>query len=226
MQAIRLKTNHLFDPVGVDFTAPRLFWNCKGGKKQTAYQIVAEDDRGNLLWDSQKVESASMRANWNGAPVAPKTKVLWKIRLWDENNLCGDWNEAVFETGISLWQAKWITGDYKVNKRQRYPVDCFRKKFTVSDVKKARLYITACGLYEVKLNGSRVGEFILAPGVTDYRKRIQYQTYDVTGAGAPRRKPFNRSASRRVVSRQHGSVGDPKSVRHPNKAVGAAGFDL
>lgn len=78
MQAIRLKTEHLFDPVGVDFTAPRLFWNCKGGKKQTAYQIVAEDDRGNLLWDSQKVESASMRANWNGAPVAQRRRYCGK----------------------------------------------------------------------------------------------------------------------------------------------------
>ena len=35
MQAIRLKTEHLFDPVGVDFVAPRLYWNCSGGRKQT-----------------------------------------------------------------------------------------------------------------------------------------------------------------------------------------------
>ena len=52
--------------------------------------------------------------------------------------------------------------------------------FEVGTIRKARLYITACGLYEAKLNGHRVGEFILAPGITDYRKRVQYQTYDVT----------------------------------------------
>ena len=64
MQAIRLKTEHLFNPIGVDFAAPRLFWNCANGKKQTAYQIIASDDKGNLLWDSGKVASASMRAAW------------------------------------------------------------------------------------------------------------------------------------------------------------------
>ncbi|MGN1234470.1 MAG: family 78 glycoside hydrolase catalytic domain, partial [Christensenellaceae bacterium] len=65
-------------------------------------------------------------------------------------------------------------------KTRRYPVDCFRKTFEGSCVKRARLYISACGLYEARLNGKRVGEFILAPGSTDYNQRIQYQTYDVT----------------------------------------------
>ena len=180
MQAIRLKTEHLIDPIGVGFTAPCLFWNCEGGKKQTAYQIIAADDSGSVLWDSGRVESAAMRVRWNGAPVPPKTKVLWNVRLWDETDSVGDWTEAAFETGVSTWSAKWITGDYRVNKKQRYPVDCFRKVFYAADVNKARLYVTACGLYEAKLNGQRIGDFILAPGITDYRKRVQYQTYDVT----------------------------------------------
>ena len=180
MQAIRLKTEHLFDPIGVDFTAPRLFWNCEGGKKQTAYQIIAADDSGSVLWDSGRVESAAMCVTWGGAPVPPKTKVLWKVRLWDETDTSGDWSEACFETGINTWSAQWITGDYPVNKKERYPVDCFRKCFPAADIKKARLYITACGLYEAKLNGRRIGDVILAPGITDYRKRVQYQTYDVT----------------------------------------------
>ena len=180
MQAIRRKTEHLFEPVGVDFTAPRLYWNCNGGRKQTAYQIVAADDSGSILWDSGRVESSSMCVKWGGAPVPPKTKVLWKVRLWDETDSVGDWAAATFETGIDTWQAKWITGNYPVNKKERYPVDCFRKAFRAADIKKARLYITACGLYEAKLNGQRIGDFILAPGITDYRKRVQYQTYDVT----------------------------------------------
>ena len=180
MQAIRLKTEHLFDPIGVDFTTPRLFWNCEGGKKQTAYQIVAENDAGVILWDSGKIESSSMRTRWGGKAVPPKTKVLWNVRLWDEKDAVGDWSEASFETGINTWSAKWITGDYKVNKKERYPADCFRKTFHAADAKKARLYITACGLYEAKLNGQRIGDFIFAPGITDYRKRVQYQTYDVT----------------------------------------------
>lgn len=59
-------------------------------------------------------------------------------------------------------------------------MDCFRKVFRAASIKKARLYMTACGLYEAAINGQRVGDFVRAPGITDYRKRIQYQIYDVT----------------------------------------------
>ena len=180
MNAIRLKTEHLTDPIGIDFQKPRMFWNCDGGERQTAFQVIAADDTGKCLWDSGKVESHSMRCAWGGEDVKPKTRVLWKLRLWDETDTPGDWVQASFETGIDSWKARWITGNYKVDKRRRYPVDCFRKTFTTGAVRKARLYITACGLYEAKLNGQRVGNFILAPGITDYRKRVQYQTYDVT----------------------------------------------
>lgn len=180
MQAIRLKTEHLQNPIGVDFTVPRLFWNCDGGQKQTAYQVIAASDTGVLLWDSDKVKSCSMHVQWGGKSLLPKTKVIWKVRLWDETDTVGEWAQACFETGIDAWKAKWITGNYHVNKKERYPADCFRKAFNVSDIQKARLYITACGLYEAKLNGNRVGDFMLAPGITDYRKRVQYQTYDVT----------------------------------------------
>lgn len=181
MIAVRLKTEYLTNPIGIDISTPRLFWNCEGGREQSAYQIVAADDGGTPLWDSGKVEGKSMRASWGGAPVKPKTRVFWKIRLWDETGAPGNWQEASFETGIDAWTAEWITGNYRVHKKHRYPVDCFRRRFTTSHVKKARLYITACGLYEARLNSVRVGDFVLAPGHTDYRKRVQYQTYDVTG---------------------------------------------
>lgn len=184
MNAIRLKTENLFDPLGIDIDRPRLFWNCEGGVTQTAYQIIAADDSGTVLWDSGRVESASMRTQWGGPPVPARTAATWKIRLWDETGKAGNWAEAHFEMGLPKgepWTAQWISGDYTPHKKERYPVDCFRKCFTVSGVKKARLYITACGLYEAKLNGTRVGEFVLAPGHTDYRKRVQVQTYDVTG---------------------------------------------
>lgn len=174
MKAIRLKTEYLFDPLGVDIQKPRLMWNSEGGVRQTAYQIVTE------RWDSGKVESSSMMAVYPTL-LRERERVNWRIRLWDENGEPGEWSEAFFEMGISSWQAQWITGNYIVNKKLRYPVDCFRKSFTVEKcVKKARLYITACGLYEARLGGKRIGDFIMAPGYTDYRKRVQYQTYDVT----------------------------------------------
>lgn len=183
MKAIRLKTEYLADPIGIDIDRPRLFWNCEGGIKQTAYQIIASDDAGTLLWNSGEVESGSMRAQWGGTPVPARTRVLWKVRLWDEDGEPGEWGEAYFETGLPKgepWRAKWISGDYTPKKKDRYPADCFQKTFPAEGIKKARLYITACGLYEARLNGQRAGSFVLAPGHTDYRKRVQYQTYDVT----------------------------------------------
>ena len=177
MKAIRLRTEYLKNPIGIDLQQPRLMWNAEGGTRQTAYEIVTEK------WKSGKVEGASMRAAY---PIVLKSRerVTWKIRLWDENGEAGEWAEAFFEAGLlekSDWQASWITGNYTVNKKERYPVDCFRKLFAISkQVDRARLYITACGLYEAKLGGKKIGDFCMAPGYTDYRKRVQVQTYDVT----------------------------------------------
>jgi len=183
MHAIRLKTEYLVNPVGIEPGQPRLFWNSADGIRQTACQIVAADDRGQVLWDSGKVATTSMRMRWGGEEVPCRTNVIWKVRLWDQDNRCGDWKEARFETGLpegEPWQADWITAGITIRKSRRYPVDCFRKDFPAGDIQKARLYITACGLYEARINGERAGDFILAPGITDYRKRVQYQVYDVT----------------------------------------------
>lgn len=182
MKAIRLRTEYLKNPIGIDMQHPRLFWNCEGGKKQTAFQVIAVTD-GITVWDSGKTPSGSMYADYPEKLVSMQ-RVCWRIRLWDENGAPAEWSqEAFFEMGLlspSDWRARWIAGDYLVRRKQRYPVDCFRKAFCADNVVKARLYITACGLYEARINGQRVGDFIFAPGSTDYRKRIQYQTYDVT----------------------------------------------
>ena len=182
MKAIRLRTEYLKNPIGIDISQPRMMWNCADGVTQTAYEIVTEN------WSSGKVESSSMHAIYP-LPLHSRERVNWKIRLWDENDQPGDWSAAFFEMGLldkTDWTAKWITGDYTPSKKECYPVDCFRKTFTVKkEPRRARLYITACGLYEAKLNNEKVSDFCLAPGLTDYRKRVQYQTYDITGRMKP-----------------------------------------
>ena len=177
MKAARLRTEYLENPIGIDIPRPRLMWNCESGITQTAWQIVTDE------WDSGRVESSAMHAEYP-MPLKSREVVRWRVRLWDENGEPGEWSEAHFEMGLtdpSDWKARWITGDYKVDKKERCPVDCFKRTFKVQDAVKARLYVTACGLYEGHLNGERIGNFVLAPGHTDYRKRVQYQTYDVTG---------------------------------------------
>lgn len=95
-------------------------WNCAGGKAQSAYRIVASDTRGNILWDSGKVESSQMSFIPYPLDTPSRLRVNWKVKLWDENGLEGEWSEpAFFEIGLrnaSDWSAKWITGNYNVNR--------------------------------------------------------------------------------------------------------------
>ena len=183
MKAIRLLTGYLTDPVGIGLDRKVLTWNVDGGRKQTAYALRMFVNGVKLL-DTGKVSSSSMRYVFDG-PLGSRDRVEWNVMLWDENDRAGEVSEtASFEMGLldrKEWTASWIRGDYKVSKKQRYPVDHFRKVFTVENsVQKARLYISALGLYEAYLNGRKVGNAVLAPGSTDPRVRVQYDTYDVT----------------------------------------------
>ena len=186
MRAIHLRTEYLENPIGVDIVKPRFYWNCTEGIKQTAYQIIAKTENDQILWDSTKVESNHMvHIPYEGKQLKSRDIVSWKVKLWDENRIEGDWSDiASFEMGLlhpQDWKAKWITGNYQPTRKKRYPVDCFLKEIRVDKaVKKARIYLTACGLYEAKMNQNKVGSFCFAPGFTDYRKRLQYQVYDVT----------------------------------------------
>ena len=184
MKAIRLKTEYLTEPIGLGIAAPRFYWNCEDSKKQTAYQIVCTAN-GKTIWDSGKVKSSAMtHIPYGGKQLSSRDRVNWSVILWDENDVPGEPVESWFELGLlenADWKAQWITGDYKPKKEIRYGTDCFRKQFKASKkIAKARLYASARGIYDVHINGTRVEDFILAPGMTDYRKRIQYQTYDVT----------------------------------------------
>ncbi len=181
MRAINLETEYLNNPIGIDTRAPRITWQCDGGLHQTAYRVVCMTD-GIVTWDSGKVLSSDMNVVFP-KDLSSRQRVDYTVTLWDEEGNEGEESRAFFEMGLlssSDIKAEWIAGNYKVNRRTRYPVDCFKKIFWAESVRKARLYITACGLYEARLNGKKAGNFVLAPGHTDYRKRIQLQVCDVT----------------------------------------------
>ena len=180
MRAVNLKTEYLVNPIGIDVKNPRLTWNDEGLIKQSGYEIQFSINGKTTSTD--KIESDRMYHTCTES-LSSRDQVVWKVRIYDENGNAGDWSQASFEMGLlkqKEFVGKWISGNYKVDKKQRYPVDCFRKVFEANNIKKARLYASALGLYEIEINGKRAGDFILAPGFTDYHKRIQYQSYDVT----------------------------------------------
>ncbi len=189
MKTVNLKTEYLKNPIGIDIKRPRLFWNCEGGIKQTAYIVSFKNEDGSEFWKSEKILGNEMRFDLP-FDLESRQRVYWNVTLFDENGKMGEASEnAFFETGLYKkdWKAEWITGNYDVNKKSRYPVDCFLKKFAIKkEVKRARLYISACGIYCASLNGERFS-MPLAPGITDYRRRVQYQTYDI----APMLKHMN-----------------------------------
>lgn len=196
--ATNLKCEYLTNPMGIDYTSPRLSWTVEGALAQSAYEINAIDENGNIIWNSGKVISNQMhlvpwgimgeeRDRVDPHNLVSRDRITWQVRLWNESDEMGEYSEsATFELGLldaSDWKASWITGNYTVNKKQRYPVDCFAREFKIDESKtvaKARAYMSACGIYEGELNGSKIGSFCLAPGYTDYKKRIQYQTVDIT----------------------------------------------
>ena len=184
MRAVHMRTDYLKEPVGLGNPTPRLYWKCEGGVTQSAYQVIAEKD-GEQIWDSGKVSSASStHIPYGGPHPGSRERIDWKVRLWDEKDEPGEWSGSFFEMGLLLagdWKAKWISGNYRPKKNTRYPVDCFRKTFTAGKrVKRAVLYMSACGLYRGWIDGKPVSDAVFMPGATDYRKRIPYQTYDVT----------------------------------------------
>ncbi|MFF4659104.1 family 78 glycoside hydrolase catalytic domain [Streptomyces sp. NPDC001381] len=178
----RLRVEHLDRPLGTDVRAPRLSWRLPGGAtRQLAHRIEAD------TWDSgRRSSSANTFVRYEGPAPASSTRIHWRVKVWTDLGE-SDWSEpSWWETGLlhrSDWQARWIEPAETAPAAPGHrPAHLLRHAFTLGrPVSRARLYITAHGLYEVFCNGERVGDLELTPGFTAYRSRLQTQTYDLTG---------------------------------------------
>lgn len=176
------------NPVGIDARSPRLSWQLHAAERgivQSAYQIRVWDD-GGALWDSGKVPSdQSVLVTYAGARLRSGQRCTWQVRVWDGSESASAWSEtASWEMGLldaSDWKARWIEPDWDEDPLVAHPAPYLRAAFDVTaGLASARLYATAHGVYELTLNGQRVGDTLLAPGYTSYHHRLEYQTYDVT----------------------------------------------
>ncbi|HEY3782146.1 MAG TPA: glycoside hydrolase family 78 protein [Fimbriimonadaceae bacterium] len=194
MTATHLRCEYLINPIGIGETKPRLSWwneSKERGAVQTAYEILASSSREKLsqnvgdLWDTGKVSSdKSIQIEYAGSPLKSRDLVFWKVRVWDKSGNPSPYSEvAKWEIGLldpSDWQANWI-GKPNATIDKADPSPYIRKGFDVSSpIDHARIYVSAQGLYELYLNGHRVSDDHFNPGFTDYKFRIQYETYDVT----------------------------------------------
>ena len=191
-----LTCEYMGNPLGIDFLSPRLSWQITGDAsnvKQIAYQIIAsekEEDiiNGNaVLWDSGKIESdQSHLINYSGPELKSGQRIYWAVKIWDNSGGATDFSEpAFFEMGLldeKDWDdAEWIGRLTDINDKENEKAPMLRKEFSVKkEIASARAYISGLGFYELLINGKRVGERLLDPGVTRYDKRVLYVVHDIT----------------------------------------------
>lgn len=182
------------NPRGIGETVPRFSWKRTGtelNSRQTKYRVTVGTEGGKSdLWDSGEVASdQSLFVEYKGKPLAPRQIAYWQVQTWDEAGSPFTSGTAMFEMGLTdetLLTAKWVQTDLVGDEKQSPAVPCVRKAFDLGgDIASARLYITALGLYEASINGQRVGDTRFRPGWTDYEKRVQIDTYDVTALLKP-----------------------------------------
>ena len=173
----RLRCEYRQDPQGVDEAAPRLSWivtSEERGQQQTARQILVAGTAEELardvgdLWDSGRVESAqTVNVEYAGKPLGSRHVCYWKVRVWDKDKRPSDWSEpARWSMGLlepSDWQARYISfrDDSPVHKDPKElflpPARQYRKEFQLAkEVRRATVYATALGIYEMHLNGRLV----------------------------------------------------------------------
>lgn len=200
----RLRCEYLVDPLGLDERAPRLGWVIESGRRgarQAAYRLRVASSLEKLvrdgpdLWDSGRIEGAqTTHVAYAGRPLRSRDTCHWSVEVWDETGAVTRSEPAHWTMGLlekSDWAARWIAADPEIIRRDPAAMaptltapgtpGCFRREFEVPGaVRRATVYASARGLFELKLGGRKVGEDVFAPEWTDYDKRIHYRTYDVT----------------------------------------------
>jgi alpha-L-rhamnosidase len=185
-----LKCEYLINPIGIGTTKPRFGWMIQSDKQnvvQTSYELHVSKDRDfkDLLWNSGMVEAdESAHVYYEGPILKSKTRYYFRVRIGDNHGELSDFSETAFlETTLfsnDEWQARFITAEGSDDGKSSKGT-LLRKEFGISkEIESARVYATALGMYELHINGNRVGDALFTPGWTAYNERLQFQTYDVT----------------------------------------------
>lgn len=181
---------HLRDGLGLGLREPRLSWTVRTdtpGWRQHAYELQILGPDGTPRESAVTHSDASVLVPWPFAPLVSRERVGVQVRVAgaQEPDAWSRWSDVAWaEAGLLAetdWSARFVTPDRGEDSGQDNPCPVLRRRFEIGgQVRSARLYATALGVYAAELNGQRVSDDVLAPGWTPYDKRLRYQTYDVT----------------------------------------------
>ena len=193
-----LKCEYLKNPIGIDEGQPRFTWQLTSkepGISQKGYQIVIGTTESDLysnndnVWKSDIINGSTMPIVYQGPKLLPLTRYYWSVRILDNNDKWTSWSPtAFFETGMmdmSNWKGHWISDGHGLDGNSIHikQAPYFRKEFdSGKTIRSARAYIAAAGLYELYINGERIGDHQLDPMFTRFDRRNLYVTYDVTSS--------------------------------------------
>ncbi|SHH72538.1 alpha-L-rhamnosidase [Clostridium grantii] len=186
----KIRCEYLENPIGIGENKPRFNWIIESDQtkvEQVSYQLQVSNDVNfiKILWDTEVVSSSnSTHVVYEGPELQSCTQYFYRVKIWDNKGEESAWSEIqIFETAMmnnQEWKGIFISADDK-NAPNSSKGKHLRHEFNLKgNIIFARIYATALGIYELHLNGKRVGESLLTPGWTNYKKRLQYQTYDVT----------------------------------------------
>ena len=194
-----LRTERMESPMSLDTPTPRFGWQIASdqqGVMQTAYHIIvastqekAERCEGDL-WDASVKSGQSQWVRYEGRQLRANTRGYWRVSI-ETNKGKSEWSPvAMFNVGLlneSDWEGQWIGMDHanawdKEEEHSQLSARYLRTEFEVEskDIRQATLYVSGLGMYEAFINGQKVGDDVLAPAPTDYRKTVLYNAYDVT----------------------------------------------
>jgi alpha-L-rhamnosidase len=153
---------------------------------------------GTAHWSTGRVESdESVLVPWPAAPLGSRQRRTVRVRVWGPRGSGpSDWSRPVtFETGLldpADWTARFVApavaADPVAPGDEIAPCPVLRTEVDLPCApRRARLYVTALGVYEIELNGRRLGDHVLAPGWSSYGHRLRYETHDVTDQLQPGR---------------------------------------
>jgi len=170
------------NPLGLDEARPRFSWKLISGKKnvlQKAYRLSVYCGE-TLMWDGGDIKSgSSVLVSYGGSALSAQTEYRAAVKIKDNHGDTAS-AELFFETGLLAGGA--LKGLFIAPDRARQPnvSQLFTSFNARKEIKRARLYATALGMYKAEINGKKAGNIFFAPGWTSYNNLLQYQTYDAT----------------------------------------------